>query len=225
MWCNNAVNWSSLCCSALRRTPYKPNDANSRPCVRSAAAFTVFLLVNALCHYLHRLRQVDISLCSSASQVLWCCPTSPLWETLWVKRTALHLLWLTPHLRSVFVFFACIEWERSSMHREVFSTWIPPFQLISAGFLSDLLILACEVSTHARFSDSAGSFSNSHITLPFAWPSPSVHRVGTRKKVISELNGLPTLPPVNKTSPKPIRYRTRRMTQNRRLLWFAKSST
>jgi hypothetical protein len=83
------------------------------------------------------------------------------------------------------------------MHREVFNIWIPPFQLMCAGFLSDLLILAYEVSTHARFSDSAGSFSNSQVTLLFTWPSPSVHEVGTQKKVISELNGLPTLPPVN----------------------------
>jgi hypothetical protein len=86
------------------------------------------------------------------------------------------------------------------MHREVFNTWILPFQLMSAGFLSDLLILAYEVSTHARFSDSAGSFSNSQVTLLFTWPSPSVHEVGTQKKVISELNGLPTLPPVNITA-------------------------
>jgi len=50
------------------------------------------------------------------------------------------------------------------------------------------------------FSDSAGSSSSSHITLLFTWPSPSVHGVGTRKKVISELNGLPTLPPVNITA-------------------------
>jgi hypothetical protein len=122
------------------------------------------------------------------------------------------------HLHPVFVFFACIKWERPSMHREVINTWIPPFQFISAGSLSDLLIFVYEVSTHARFSDSAGLFSNSHITLLSTWPSPSVHGVGTRKKVISELNGLPMLPPVNKTSPRPIRYRSRRMTQNRRLL-------
>jgi hypothetical protein len=37
------------------------------------------------------------------------------------------------------------------MHREVFISWILPFQLFSVGSLSDLLILAYEVSTHARF--------------------------------------------------------------------------
>jgi hypothetical protein len=83
------------------------------------------------------------------------------------------------------------------MHREVFISWIPPFQLFSVGFLSDLLIPAYKASTHAGFLDSAGSFSNLQLTLLLVWPSPSVHGVGTRKKVISELDSLPTLSPVN----------------------------
>jgi len=54
---------------------------------------------------------------------------------------------LAPFLRAL-----CLhQIGRSSMHREVFISWILPFQLFCVGSLSDLLIPAYEVSTHAKF--------------------------------------------------------------------------
>jgi hypothetical protein len=100
------------------------------------------------------------------------------------------------------VFFACVERGRSPTHQEIFLNWILPFQLLNAGKFTGLPIFAHEASTHAKFFDSAGSLSNSHVTLPGVWPSLPVHEVGTRKLVISELNSSPALSPVNKTSPK-----------------------
>ena len=129
------------------------------------------------------------------------------------------------YLRPDFVLIACKRYGRSPSHREIFTGWILPFQLLDTGGFTGLPILVQKASTHARFLDSARVLQQLAITLSQILPSPSGNKVGTRIVVISELNSPPTFSPVNKTSPKPLCYHNRRMTQDRRPLCSAKTST
>lgn len=72
-----------------------------------------------------------------------------------------------------------------------------PIPAINVGGHSDLSISAHEVSTHAKVLRLRRVLPQLAITLWSILPSPPGDKVGTRKKVISELNAPPTLPPTH----------------------------
>lgn len=136
----------------------------------------------------------DISSCSPASTVLCCVrlPKGILNRTYGFWPSPAH-----PFIRGLFRVRRLHRYTPISMHQGVFASWITPFQLFDDGSLPALPILAQKAYAHARFFDSAGSHSNSHLTLLVVWPSLPVHEVGTRKLVFSELDSPPAFSPVN----------------------------